>query len=146
MATFAFHIHTMKKHKTAIQLRFKDGDALGHVNNANHLTYFETARIVYFREIIGEEIDWKKEGMILARVTVDYKKPIYLTDTIFVYTSFVKSGRTSFELAYSLVKTNPDGSETELSVGTSVIVCYNYTEEKPTPIPASWLEKMQQQL
>ncbi len=130
------------KHKTRIQLRFKDGDVMGHVNNANHLTYFETARMFYFKDLVGEEIDWKKEGIILARITVDYKMPIYLTDEISVYTWFVKSGRTSFELAYSIVKTNADGTETELATGTSVLVCYSYTTNKSVPVPKAWIEKM----
>ena len=29
------------KHKAAIQIRFKDTDAMGHVNNANFFTYIE---------------------------------------------------------------------------------------------------------
>lgn len=32
------------KHKTPIQIRFKDIDAFRHVNNANHFTYLEIAR------------------------------------------------------------------------------------------------------
>jgi acyl-CoA thioester hydrolase len=66
-----------RKHKTPVQLRFKDVDALGHVNNANHLSFFELARIHFFDEVIGEEIDWNTTGMILARATVDYKQPVF---------------------------------------------------------------------
>ena len=47
------------KHRTPIQIRFKDVDALGHVNNANHLSYFEYARIRFFDDLIGTEIDWE---------------------------------------------------------------------------------------
>ncbi|CAN5317197.1 thioesterase family protein [soil metagenome] len=129
-------------HKSPIQLRFKDIDALGHVNNANHLTYFETARIQYFNDLIGSEIDWEKEGMILARITVDYKQPIYLKDKIFVYTGLLKTGTTSFELEYKIVREENDGTETIMSIGTSVIVCYDYVQKKPIKIPESWLKKM----
>ena len=41
------------KHKTSIQLRFKDVDMMGHVNNANHFTYLELARVKYFNEVAG---------------------------------------------------------------------------------------------
>ncbi|HET6989898.1 MAG TPA: thioesterase family protein [Bacteroidia bacterium] len=131
------------KHKTPIQLRFKDIDALGHVNNANHLTFFELARINYFRDLIGEEIDWDRDGMIVARVTVDFKQPVYFKDKLFVYTIFVKTGTTSFELAYELVREEKDGKEVLLSTGTSVIVCYSYKDKKPVPVPISWKEKME---
>lgn len=130
------------KHRTPIQIRFKDVDALGHVNNANHLTYFEYARIHFFDELIGGDIDWETEGMILAHQQVSYKKPIYLKDAISVVTWFVKSGTTSFELAYEIVRTEKDGSETICATGSSVQVCYNYKEQKPIPVPKSWLEKL----
>jgi acyl-CoA thioester hydrolase len=131
-----------QKHCTPIQIRFKDVDALGHVNNANHLTYFELARIRFFDELIGDEINWSKAGMILARVTVDYKQPIYMKDAIYVYTQFVKSGNTSFELSYELVKREQDQSDVLLATGTSIIVCYNYEEKKPVSVPAHWIERM----
>ncbi len=134
------------KHKTPIQLRFKDIDALGHVNNANHLSFFELARINYFNDVISTEIDWENEGMILARVTVDYKQPVLLQDKIYVYTGLVKTGNTSFELEYKLVREEKDGSETIMSVGTSVIVCYNYKEKKPVKIPDLWVERMKREL
>lgn len=130
------------KHRTPIQLRFKDVDALGHVNNANHLSYFELARIRFFDEIVGDEIDWNEAGMILARVTVDYKQPVYLKDNVLVETEFIKSGNTSFELAYKLIRTEKDGSETLMAVGTSVIVCFSYTDKKPVPVPEKWLQKL----
>lgn len=134
------------KHKTPIQLRFKDIDALGHVNNANHLSFFELARITYFNDVIGAEIDWENEGMILARVTVDYKQPVLLQDKIFVYTGLVKTGNSSFELEYKLVREEKDGNETVVSTGTSVIVCYNYKEKKPVQVPTLWIEKMRLEL
>jgi acyl-CoA thioester hydrolase len=35
------------KFSTHIEVRFRDLDALGHVNNAVYLTYFEIARLHY---------------------------------------------------------------------------------------------------
>jgi acyl-CoA thioester hydrolase len=34
-----------------IEVRFSDTDAMGHVNNAVYLTYFEQARLAYWREL-----------------------------------------------------------------------------------------------
>ena len=52
---------TRFKHKTDIQIRFKDIDQLGHVNNANHLTYFETSRVKYFNDIFAAETKWRRK-------------------------------------------------------------------------------------
>jgi acyl-CoA thioester hydrolase len=37
-------------HTTTIQVRFADVDKLGHVNNAKYLTYFEIARMQFFKD------------------------------------------------------------------------------------------------
>lgn len=129
------------KHKTPIQVRFKDIDALGHVNNANHLSYFELARVHYFDDVLGGDIDWNNCGLILARATVDYKMPVLLKDNVFIYTACSNVGNKSFELVYRMVK-EENGTETELATGTSVIVCFNYADRKSVPVPADWAAKM----
>ena len=58
------------KHYTPIQIRFHDIDQLGHVNNANYLTYFEVARMAYFKTLVKKEIDWESTGLILANTSV----------------------------------------------------------------------------
>ena len=37
-----------------IQIRFADIDAMGHVNNAVYLSYFEFTRVHYFSELLGD--------------------------------------------------------------------------------------------
>ena len=49
------------KHKVEIQIRFKDLDMLGHVNNANYFTYAEYARLKYFDHVVGEDKDWHSQ-------------------------------------------------------------------------------------
>ena len=41
--------------KMIIQIRWRDLDALGHVNNAVYLTYFELARLAYVRALLGDD-------------------------------------------------------------------------------------------
>ncbi len=130
------------KHKTPIQIRFKDIDALNHVNNANHITYFELARVKYFDDVVNEEVNWSERGIILAKISVDYKAPIYFKDTIFVYTKCIRLGNKSFDLAYSLVKEG-NGKETELASGSSVQVCFNYKNQATISIPESWRKKVE---
>ena len=44
------------KFSTTIEVRFKDVDSLGHVNNAVYLTYFEIARFHYWKTLFGEDL------------------------------------------------------------------------------------------
>ena len=36
-----------------VPVRFSDTDGLGHVNNANYLSYLEVSRIDYLRKVVG---------------------------------------------------------------------------------------------
>ena len=130
------------KHKTLIQIRFKDIDALNHVNNANHITYLELARVKYFDDVVNEEVNWSEQGIILASISVDYKSPIYFKDKIYVYTKCTRLGNKSFDIAYSLVK-EKDGKETVLATGSSVQVCFDYKKQATISIPESWRKKVE---
>lgn len=84
--------------KVPVQVRFRDLDALGHVNNAVYLTYFEVARVAYFSRL---ERDWVERGhFILARAEVDFLRPIHLEDPVEVGVRVVRIGRSSFDMEY----------------------------------------------
>jgi len=132
----------MYKHKTPIQIRFKDVDRLGHVNNANHITYFELARVEYFNALMGDaKIDWENESLILAKMEMEYKQPILLEDKVFVYTWVSRIGTKSFDMSCTIVR-EVDGIETEAAKGLAVIVCFNYKTNKSIPVPEEWKKRM----
>jgi acyl-CoA thioester hydrolase len=60
-----------------IQIRFSDCDMMGHVNNAVYLNYFELTRIYYFRELLGKDWDWRKNGIILRKNEIEYFVPVF---------------------------------------------------------------------
>ena len=123
-------------HRTPVQIRFKDIDQLGHVNNANHLSYFELARMKYSSDVLGK-IDWTKMGFILASARVDYKLPILLEDEVTVLTRTARMGTKSFEMEHRITAVR-NGQETELASGASVLVCMDYLNMKSIPIPENW--------
>jgi acyl-CoA thioester hydrolase len=128
------------KHKCRMQVRFKDVDKMGHVNNAVHLTYFELSRMSYFKEVIGQNIDWSKQGVILARNEVDYKAPILLEDDVWVFVRTSRFGSTSIEMEYVVTRTN--GEDVQIAAGgRSVLVCFDYEQNRSMPVPALWKEK-----
>ena len=50
----------------AVEVRFRDLDALGHVNNAVYLTYLESARMAWYLHLT-RRTELKGMDMILAR-------------------------------------------------------------------------------
>ena len=54
-----------------LEVRFRDCDALGHVNNAVYLTYLEQARFAHWQRLTG--VTGIPRSFILARVECDYR-------------------------------------------------------------------------
>lgn len=129
------------KHSTPIQLRFKDGDNMGHVNNANHFTYMEIARINYFNDVVDSLNKWKKNGIILAKISIDYIKPILLGESIIVYTRCTHLGNKSMKIDYQIRKRVKE-TEVIMAEGSSIIVCYDYEKGQSVTIPAKWRKKI----
>ncbi len=127
------------KFKTPIPIRFSDIDAVGHVNNAIYLTYFEIARFDYWREIIGWNL--QENGVIVGRSEVNYLKPITLEDEIFCYLRVSRIGNSSFDVMHMLVKTTPGGEEI-CTTGKTVCISYDYSVNKSVPIPSKERQKM----
>lgn len=129
-------------HHFQLQIRFVDIDAFGHVNNAIFASYYETARVAYFDEVLGLRINWKKNGLILAKNILEYKLPVYLRDTIFCRTKVVKLGNKSIEIFNELVRKNNKNEEVVASAH-GILVCYDYEKNETIEIPSEWRELIQ---
>ncbi len=117
---------------------------MGHVNNANYLTYIEVARVKYFEDVAGTDRKWSQQvGIILARIEIDYKAPVFLHDTIFVYTRCSRIGTKSFTLDWRIVR-EKSGNEEVVAQGVAVLVCYDYVHEKTIAIPAEQRQRLEE--
>tara|TARA_B110000037_G_scaffold222406_1_gene297144 strand:- start:72538 stop:72933 length:396 start_codon:yes stop_codon:yes gene_type:complete len=116
---------------TKIQLRFSDFDMGGHVHNAAYLNYFESARIGFFMKELGNDWDWKKDGLILKKNTIEYNIPTFIEDEIRVEVSCNHIGSKSFTLTYSVL----DGKKNLKAYGESIVVSFDYSTNKTIAIP-----------
>jgi acyl-CoA thioester hydrolase len=117
-----------------LEVRFRDCDPLGHVNNAVYLTYFEQARFNHWRSLWNfGSIDLPPDvpGVILARMECDYKRPARYGDTLEIRMRVTDIGRSSFQYEYEIV----DAEGRTVALAKSVQVMYDYTAERPVPIP-----------
>ena len=65
-------------HEKRIQLRWRDMDAYGHVNNAVYLNYLEDCRDEWVQKTLGRVGDtW---DFVLARVAIDFRSELALDD------------------------------------------------------------------
>lgn len=134
------------RHKTQIQLRFKDFDKMGYVNSANYLTYVEMGRLKYFKDVFGP-IDWSlQEGIILARLEIDYKHPVLFGDDVAVYTRCSSIGKKSLQQRWKIVRYKKEAEDYEeiVAEGLAVLVCYDYTQEKSMEVTPERKRKLEQ--
>ncbi len=120
------------QYSTTIQLRWKDIDQFGHVNNAVYLTYFETARYYYNRDV--NQWDWSQEQYIIASIKVDYLRPIFYPGDIKVYLRIGDIGDKSFVFHYAITF-EKNGIEKLAATGQSTQVFYDVRNQKTIPIP-----------
>ena len=113
-----------------LQVRFRDLDALGHVNNAVYLTYFEAARMAYWMHVNGRT-DLSGMNMILARAEVDYRAPVGYGDELEVGVRCVSVKRSSFVLEQALVERR---SGRLVAQARKVLVHYDYAAGRSIPL------------
>ncbi len=64
-----------KAFERAVDVRWRDADALGHVNHAVFLTYLEEGRDAFFSQALGSDPSY-----VVARIELDFRAEIRLTD------------------------------------------------------------------
>ncbi len=118
----------------AIQATLRDTDALGHVNNAVYVNWFEEVRTSYVCSRRGlatmAQVDF-----ILASTTIHFRSPVYMLETIDMRCAPVRIGRTSWDLAYEGRARADDRLVVE---GVSTQVQYDYEARAKSPIPPGW--------
>jgi acyl-CoA thioester hydrolase len=101
-------------------VRFRDCDAMGHVNNAVYSTYLEQARI----GILGD-----LEPFILARVEIDFRAELRAGAEVEVHSRCSRIGSKSFELEHE-IRTG----ERVVAEAKSVLVGYDYEAAASVPL------------
>ena len=133
-----------------LEVRFRDCDPMGHVNNAVYLTYLEQARFFHWRasglvelargsESGGaggapapapDDVPADVPGVILARVEIDYRRPAKYGDRLRIDVGIAAIGRTSFTYEYEI----RDAAGQLVAAARTVIVRFDYALGRPVAI------------
>jgi len=119
---------------TTTEVRWRDLDALNHVNNAVYFTYLEEARIQYVREL-GLAPDAPSDmGMILGEASCRFKSPLTLGEQVTVHIRVSELRRSSFIFEYLV-----EGDDRRVvAQARTAQVCYDYENQRSVPIPDVW--------
>jgi acyl-CoA thioester hydrolase len=124
-----------------IKVRFSETDMFGHVNNTVPFSYFEEARIEFFKSK-GFMQDWLKQENdtipVVADLQCDFLAQVYFGDTLKIFVKSQKVGTSSVDIHYMGQREN--GSV--CFVGRGTMVQMSKTTGKGSP----WTEEMKRLL
>lgn len=118
------------------RVRFRDLDAMGHVNNAVFLTYIESARVAFLQHL-GAAATLEDMSIIVARIEIDFRAPVGFGDEVEVSVHASRFGDKSFDLDYELRVDSEVVAQAK-----SVLVSYDYGKGEAVELPAEWREKL----
>jgi len=108
--------------RTTIDIRFRDIDALGHVNNAVYLTYFEMARIAYLSAVYGRPLSSLDLSLVVAEAHCRYRSPAVFGERLVVEVAMVGLRSRAFELSY---RVSVEGDGRLVAEGDTMQVSFN---------------------
>ncbi len=130
-----------------IQVRWRDLDALGHVNNAVYLSYLEVARIGYMAALLPADAEVNPATLlprdfefILGEVQIRYRSPALLTDALESAVWVTRIGRRSFVFAYRI---SDRKSGRLIAEACSTQVWYDYAACASQPVPEQAIQRME---
>ena len=111
--------------------RFRDTDAMGHINNAVYVTYLEVARQEYWRAFKHGE-DYRVVPFILARVEIDFRSEALVKDALELCIRCSHIGNRSFGFEYVIREAE---SKRLVVEARTVQAFYDYAKKQTMPCP-----------
>lgn len=128
----------MSRHVYQCRVRFSDVDIYGHVNNVKYFEYYQEARLAFLTSM-GRAEEEGRFAVVVARVNVDYKRPILFRSEPYVIESWIdRVGNSSFGLSAEI----KDG-DTVLSRAEAVLVTFDLKTQTARPLTAAERESLE---
>jgi len=122
----------MSRHTFECHVRFSDVDVYGHVNNVKYFEYYQEARIAFVQSLAGGLFDAASTmRQVVARIDVDYKRPIlFRPEPYTVETWVTRIGTSSYALASRII----DADETVYSAAEVRLVAFDVDTQRSRPL------------
>jgi len=129
------------KHIKHIPVRYDDLDTMGHVNNKAYLAFLEESRIDFHARVFGLS-DMMKFSMVVAKIEINYMRPVLYGDNLYAYSKVSNVGNTSFEIATLFAVKKNDDEYIKVSEAKVVLVNIDTKTGKSVPINEEEKEKL----
>ena len=91
-------------HRTPVQLRFRDIDMFGHVNNNVYLELMDMAKASFYAQIHGGHLNPANIGLLVVNVNCDFFEPTRLEEPLEILTGILKISERSIKLEQRINK------------------------------------------
>ncbi|PIE36760.1 MAG: thioesterase superfamily protein [Gammaproteobacteria bacterium] len=123
-------------HRTDMEVRWGDMDAVGHVNNTLYFRYFEQCRVSWLAEIGSiESVTTARQGPVIINTSASFLRPLHYPVRIVVSMFGNAPGRSSFESEFEI--RDADNADILYSTGSAKIVWIDKDANKSIPLPDS---------
>ncbi|WP_285500795.1 thioesterase family protein [Actinokineospora sp. NBRC 105648] len=120
---------------TEVRPRWSDMDLYGHVNHANTVTLLEEARVdLLFREAALRGADDLARGVVVARLTVDYRAPLFANGSGLRVAMSVREIRAAYFVLDYQVHTGPTEADPIGVTASTTLAPYDLVGAKPRRI------------
>jgi acyl-CoA thioester hydrolase len=116
-------------HTAVFEMRWRDMDAFAHLNNADYFTFYEQARIDWFRSIGAHYT------VVMANASCTFLRPLEHPATLEVRLYAGPPGRSSVDSYYEIRQQGQ--SERLCAIGHGTLVWYDFEASRSMEIPAS---------
>ncbi|WP_408958739.1 acyl-CoA thioesterase [Natrinema sp. 74] len=125
-------------YETAVDVRLRDIDFMGHVNNATYATYLEQARNDYFRDVLG--VSLVETDTVLVSLELEYTMPIEAGDDVTVAIRVDELGTSSIPMTCE-IRANGEQAAT----ARTVQVLADPDGDGSQPLPSDWRTRIERQ-
>jgi acyl-CoA thioester hydrolase len=117
------------RHRYDCHVRFSDVDVYGHVNNVKYFEFYQEARLAFLSSL-GRDPEDADSGLVVARIDVDYRRPILFRPEPYAVETWVsRVGTSSFGLQCEI----RDGDEV-YSRAKAVMVSFDMAAQRSRPL------------
>lgn len=127
------------KHHLDLQMRFKDIDLFGHVNNNVYFEYFDLGKVKYIEATLGELFNPMADAAVVANINCDFLRPTLPNEPLAVETRTDTLGQHSFTLHQRVVNTDTGEVKCE---GRVVMVCFDTRTSQSKELPDEWKKRI----
>jgi len=119
---------------TRFRVPFCDIDMLQHANNAAYAVWAETARCMYFEDVLHEPLNGTS-GMVVAKLEISYDQALTYLEHVAIGARVTRIGRKSFDFVFEFWS-----EDTNLRAARchTTLVAFNFQTKQSVPIPDEW--------